>query len=125
MNETLSTLSLSTLIETYKDVLAKEEALKKSKEELKTSIVEEMRKCGFNKYETSLGTTAAIADKTTVKYNDEAKIIKYLKEHNLSKYVVEKVDATAFNKELKNSKSLTESLNTLYTTSMSVTLTVK
>ena len=109
-------------IDLYKEMKAQKEALEKQMKEMNAEIVEAMNNAGVNKVETPNGATASVATKVSLKY-DEVATLKYLKDNGLTQYIVEKIDTTKLNKELKESKSLNESLQP--SQEVSYALTVK
>ena len=100
------------------------ESLKAELASLKDEIVDEMNNEGLNVY-ASDDVKAQIVNRETIKYNDELAIIDYLKNNGLSRLVVEKIDTTTMNKELKSSASLNESLSQHITRTTAPTLIVK
>lgn len=114
------------LVRKYAELQAKEEALKLEKASLKEQIVAEMDSLSITKWEdVEEGLSANIVLKETVKYTDEPAIIKWAKENGYGSYVVEKVDTTKFNKQLKTSNILNESVGTYLTKTVAPSLTVK
>ena len=109
-------------IEEYKEKKAQADTLKKELDELNEEIVKAMNDAGVKDTETPNGVTANVTTKVSLKY-DEPQAIKWLKENGYEKYVIEKLDTSALNKEVKKSKSLNESLQP--TQSITYALTVK
>lgn len=94
---------------------------------LKEKIDSEMTNLGENKHLTSDGKlTASITESKKYKYNNEAKMIEILEALGYDSYIDKKISATRFNPLLKgNVKQLTESLDGLYTETISTSLTLK
>lgn len=111
-------------VKRYFELQAQAEAIKEEMAQLKESIVGDMDAQGVSTYEVD-GIKAQVVAKDTFKYDDEFGIINYLKNNGLERYVVEKVDTTSLNKELKKGLSLSESLNGMYTKTTSPSLTIK
>ena len=118
--------NLDTMIEAYNAIQEQEAELKAAKEELKQNILGELAAIGSNSYTTADGLfKGTVANKATVKYTDEVAIIDYLQNNGMSSYLKTTIDTTAFNKTLKGSQSLQESLAGKFTVSESPALTVK
>ena len=115
---------LESKVKTYLEKQQLVESLKAELASLKDEIVSEMSDAGLNVY-TSDDVKAQVVNKETIKYNDEIAIINYLKENGLSRLVVEKIDTTNMNKELKSSATLNESLSQHITRTTAPTLIVK
>ena len=111
-------------IRKYFELQAQMDAIKEEMATLKDSIVGDMDAQGVNTYEVD-DIKAQVINKDTFKYNDELGMIAYLKSNGLDKFVVEKIDTTSLNKELKKGLSLSESLKTMYTKTTSPSLTIK
>ena len=115
---------LESKVKTYLEKQQLVESLKAELAALKDEIVDEMNNEGLNNYSID-NVKAQIVNKETIKYNDELAIINYLKTNGLSRLVVEKIDTTSMNKELKSSASLNESLSQHITRTTAPTLIVK
>ena len=98
--------------------------IKKAKEELKNSIVEALAEKGLTSYENG-SLKGSVAMKSTVKYDDEPAIIEYLQNNGMGRFVKTVIDTTNFNKTLKSSQTLQESLKGKYSVTESPALTVK
>lgn len=121
-------MSLETLentINEYASIQVQEEVLKTRKEELRQQIISALKEEGTDSYTTSLGNSAKVMSKTTIKYLDESAIIRFFKKNNLNGFISEKLNTTEVNKELKRSQTLNESLNSYFTEEVSQSLTVK
>lgn len=109
-------------VKKYADLKAQADLIKEQMEELKTQIINEM---GAEKsFVADDGTVAKLVDKETFKYTDESAMIKYLKDNNMTSYIVEKVNTVPMNKELKKGMSLTESFKSWYTKTVTTSLSV-
>ena len=118
--------NLDTMIEAYNAIQEQEAELKAVKEELKQNILGGLAAIGSNSYTTTDGLfKGTVANKSTVKYTDEVAIIDYLQNNGMSSYLKTTIDTTAFNKTLKGSQSLQESLAGKFTVSESPALTIK
>ena len=113
------------LIERYKALQDETDALKEKLDALKGEILVHMKDENLTKVELPSGITATLTNSTTYKYTDEPKIIEYLKTKGLTNYIVEKVNTTPLNTEIKKGVTLTEDLKPYYTTSVTQKLTVK
>lgn len=111
-------------IKKYFELQAQADAIKEEMAQLKDSIVNEMDAQGVNTYEVD-DLKAQVVSKDTFKYNDELGMITYLKNNGFEKFVVEKLDTTSLNKELKKGLSLSESLSGMYTKTTAPSLTIK
>lgn len=96
-------------VEEYNDIQKKIKELTERKNELNESIKKALLDAGISKTETPQGTQVTLTTKVSLKY-DEVSTLKYLKENGLTQYIVEKIDTTKLNKELKESKTLNESI---------------
>lgn len=110
-------------VKKYADLQAQKEALEAEMAELKTAIVEEMG--SDTDFTADDGTVAKLVDKETFKYTDEIAMINWCKMNGYSQFIVEKVNTTSMNKELKKGLTLTESLKPMFTKTVSTSLTVK
>ena len=110
-------------VKAYYELKSQMESLDEQLSVLKNAIVEDMG--DEDKFVCDNGLTAQLAIKETFKYVDEAFMVKWLKNNGYSQFVVEKVNTTPMNKELKKGLTLTESLKPMYTKTVSTTLTVK
>ena len=111
-------------IKKYFELQAQVDAIKEEMEALKESIVNDMDTQGVSTYEVD-DIKAQVVSKDTFKYDDELGMIDYLKNNGYGKFVVEKINATSLNKELKKGLSLSESLKSMYTKTTSSSLTIK
>lgn len=116
---------LNNKIEKYAELQAQMEELKAQIDELKPEIIEGMINESVEKIELPSGVSAQVVTKETFKYDDEPGMIKYLKDNGLTSYIVEKINTTSMNKELKKGLTLTESLKPMFTRTVSSSLTVK
>ena len=96
-------------VEEYNAIQKKIKELTDRKNELNESIKKALLDAGINKTETPNGTQVSLTTKVSFKY-DEFATIQYLKENNLTQFIVEKVDTKKLNEELKKSKALNESI---------------
>jgi hypothetical protein len=111
-------------IKKYFELQAQADAIKEEMAQLKESIVNDMDSEGVSTYEVD-GIKAQIVSKDTFKCDDELGMITYLKNNGFDKFVVEKIDTTSLNKELKKGLSLSESLSGMYTKTTAPSLTIK
>ena len=115
---------LDSNIKKYYELQEQLDAIKNEMASLKEEIVNDMDAQGINVFEAE-DVKAQVVSKETVKYLDELAIIKQLKSEGLDRFIIEKVDTTKMNKELKTSMSLNESLNGLVAKTTAPTLIVK
>lgn len=118
-------MTTNEMIKKYYDLQKLVEEYKTEMETLKGEIISDMESKDLNKTVTEEGITAQIVNKETFKYNDEIGMIKYLKEQGLNQFIQEKINTTLFNKELKKSGVLTESLNPMFTKTITKSFSVK
>lgn len=118
-------INLFELIEDYKKLQDEEKALKDKLDVMKEQIIKEMQGSSRNKVELPSGVVAFLTEAITYKYTDEPRIIKYLKDNGLTNYIIEKINTTPLNTELKKGMALTENLSPYYTSSVTTKLTVK
>ena len=119
-------MTLDQLLAEYLVIQQQEEKLKSKKDSLKAKILKSFSDKEITKYVTSDGNIeSSVVEKETIKYDDEVAIIKYLKENSLNKYIKESINKSSFNKDLKSSKLLQESLEGKFSCSLSPALTVK
>lgn len=116
---------LNDLLEKYAEVQEEENNIKAIKEELKNNIVHELALIGETSYTTDTNIKGSVAMKQTVKYDDEIAIIDYLQNNGMSNFLKTVIDTSNFNKTLKTSQVLQESLKGKYSISESPALTVK
>ena len=100
------------------------EAMKQEMSELKNEIVNDMSDMDVSTFEVD-DIKAQVVNKENVKYIDEIAIINTLKKEGLDRFIIEKIDTTRMNKELKTSASLNESLDGLVSKTNAPTLIVK
>lgn len=118
--------NLDALLEQYVILQEQEASIKAAKEEIKNEFIKAFEEMGVSSYTSADGgLKGSIALKTTVKYNDEVAIIKYLKNNGMSTYLKTVIDTTNFNKTLRSSQKLQESLAGKFTVSETPSLTVK
>ena len=110
-------------IKKYVELQEQLEVLKEQMETLKATITEEMG--SETKVETPDGFVAQLVKKETFKYIDETSMITYLKSKGLNQFIIEKVNTTPMNNELKKGMLLTEELKPLYTKTTSYSFSVK
>lgn len=116
-------MNIDNLINEYKLVSEQVNALKVREEELKAQITKAMLDNNVDVYETEDGESVAqLQGRTTFKYKNEDKIINYLKENKLERYIVEKVATTFLNDELKKGGVLTESSSEWYERNVSYSI---
>lgn len=116
-------MTLNEQVKMYAQLKAQADALKEQMDSLKDTIVESMG--DESSFTADDGTVAKLVAKETFKYVDEPSMIKWLKDNGYAQFVVEKVNATTMNKELKKGMTLTESLKPMFTKTVSVSLTVE
>ena len=120
----LKEIGLNKLVNEYNELRAQAEDVDIKMSALKTKILEELG--DVREYMTTdTHVTAKVVAKETIKYVDESAMINWLKNNGYSKFVVEKVDTTPMNKELKKGLTLTESLKSMFTKTTSYTLKVE
>lgn len=115
--------SLNEKVKEYADLKAQADSIAEQLTALKEEIVEAMG--DEDEFTADDGTVAKINAKETFKYVDEASMVKWLKNNGYSQFVVEKVNTTPMNKELKKGLTLTESLKPMYTKTVSSVLVVE
>jgi len=116
--------NLNKLVNDYNELKAQADDIDNKMSALKTKILEELGDA--REYMTTdTHVTAKVVAKETIKYVDESAMINWLKNNGYSKFVVEKVDTTPMNKELKKGLTLTESLKSMFTKTTSYTLKVE
>ena len=119
-------MNLDQLFVEYNKIQEQEKEIKNQKDSLKADILKALEEKQLLEYVSTDGTLkGSIVNKETIKYEDEFAIIKYLKENNLNKFVKETIDTTNFNKELKSSKLLQESLSGTFISTTVPALTIK
>jgi len=122
--EKLYEKNLNKLVNDYNELKAQADDIDNKMSALKTKILEELGDA--REYMTTdTHVTAKVVAKETIKYVDESAMINWLKNNGYSKFVVEKVDTTPMNKELKKGLTLTESLKSMFTKTTSYTLKVE
>ena len=115
---------LEEMLNEYLELKRQEDELAAKKEELGNKIKAELKNLPGRKY-TENGFKATLTDKVTFKYDDEAAIVNYIIQKGLSEiYLSKKIDATKFNKELKNEGMLYESVKPYLTKNVSEALSV-
>lgn len=118
--------NLDSLLEKYVALQEQEAAIKAAKDQLKTQFIEAFDELGTTSYTSTSGELkGTLVYKATIKYDDEAAIIKYLEDNGLSTYLKTVIDTTNFNKALKNSKVLQEGLQGKYSSKEVPTFTAK
>ena len=126
--------SVDSEIKEYLELAKQKEELEMKMNTLKESIAKNInRDDGLELPMTSESTyttednsaTVTLSSKETIKYSDETAIISILEEKGLNQFVTKKVVTTSLNKELKKGGMITESLKGLYTTTSTVTTTIK
>ncbi len=99
--------------------------LEKRVKTLSSEIKEELTQLGIDKESTTNGFDVLLVEKVSYDYPDEIALRSYLKENGLSDYILEKIDSTKLNKDIKDSKSLAKKLNTLAVKTTTISLSVK
>lgn len=102
-------------------------SLTAEKEKLSDEIAKEIETRGVDFYLTSDNNVVTYTTKTAFKYNDEAKIIEYLKANNLNDCIEVSIIKTALNNKLKDDKTngkLIESLEPFYKKNVSYVTSV-
>ena len=118
--------NLDALLLEYTYLQEQEATIKAAKEAIKNDFIEAIEAMGVSSYTSTDGVLkGSICYKTTVKYNDEIAIINYLKRNGMSAYLKTVIDAPDFNKTLRSSQKLQESLAGKFTVSETPSLTVK
>lgn len=123
----LSEQELNSLIDEYAGILKDIDALKEKADTVRQRIAQEMDELGLVKTET-LVNDCRKSSRTTIKYLDEPAIIAYCEATpGMSDYVTKKINASPFNKAIKASQSLQESLRGKYeeNTSFAISVTPK
>lgn len=108
-------------VEEYNEIQKKIKVLTDRKNELNENIKKALLDAGVNKTETPKGTQVSLTTKVSLKY-DEVAVMKYLKDNNLTDYIIEKIDNKKLDKDLKSSKSLNESIQPSQDISYSLTV---
>lgn len=118
--------TLDELLFNYNTLQEQESSIKEQKEQIKSEIIAQLAASGQSSYITTDGSLKGTASmRTNIKYDDELAIIEYLKNNGMASYLKTTIDTTNFNKTLKSSQQLQESLAGKYSVSESPTLTVK
>ena len=91
--------SLNEKVKEYADLKAQADSIAEQLTALKEEIVEAMG--DEDEFTADDGTIAKINAKETFKYVDEPAMINWLKSNGYAQYVIEKVNTTPMNKELK------------------------
>lgn len=118
--------NLDALLLEYAYLQEQEAAIKVAKESIKNDFIKAVEAMGVSSYTSKDGgLKGSICYKTTIKYNDEVAIINYLKRNGMSSWLKTVIDAPDFNKNLKASQKLQESLAGKFTISETPSLTVK
>lgn len=112
-------------IDNYNSLQTQIKELEEQLSTLKESIMTYMNDNNVTKLTSDNGVTASIVNKETFKYTDEHQLITTLKAMGLNQYIVEKINTSVMNKDLKASQSLNESLSSLYTKTSSQAFSVK
>lgn len=102
-------------------------SLTAEKEKLSDEIAKEIETRSVDFYLTSDNNVVTYTTKTAFKYNDEAKIIEYLKANNLNDCIEVSIIKTALNNKLKDDKTngkLIESLEPFYKKNVSYVTSV-
>lgn len=102
-------------------------SLTAEKEKLSDEIAKEIETRRVDFYLTSDNNVVTYTTKTAFKYNDEAKIIEYLKANNLNDCIEVSIIKTALNNKLKDDKTngkLIESLEPFYKKNVSYVTSV-
>lgn len=125
---TLENELLAKDIREYFELKNQIDELTNKQKELNSKIVEQMKALDTKKFEDG-EYSATLALKESIKYTDERKIMAMIRNdfsaEDASRYIVEVIDAKAFNQLLKNSPSVAETFKESYTTNKSTSLTVK
>lgn len=98
--------------------------LKEKLDLAKSELITMMEESGCDKVKCETG-SAQLVFKSNIKYSDELSIINFCKNNGYGQFIVEKVNTTALNKELKKGGRLTESLDPFFNESTTKVLTVK
>lgn len=115
-------MELNEMIKRFAILKEQEDQIKAEKDILSKAIMNQMVE---KKVITEDGYKAQKIEKQNITYTDEAAIIRYLKKNRLSNYVVEKINTTELNKQLKLDKSiLKEDLNRFYNTEVKEVLQI-
>lgn len=112
-------------IEKYAELQAAKEKIEEQMAELKNSIVTGMNDGSVNTFATESGVVAKITESTKFKYTNEKMLINWCKENNRFDLISENIVTTKFNKELKGTLALNESLSSGYQKSTTVSLKVE
>ena len=80
---------------------------------------------GITKESTTNGYDVSIVDKKTFKYDDELAIRDYLRQNNLTEFLVEEIDTKRLNESLKKSNELYNDLVRYITPGVTTSLSVK
>ena len=117
--------SIEIMLEEYFKLSQAEKNIKEKKDELNEQIKEALDKADLKKIECENGLTASIVDKVNIKYTDEIAVKQYLKKQNLLNYIVEKVNTTELNKELRKDTKISNNLKNYFTKESTQSLSVK
>lgn len=115
---------LEQLITSYEQAQKELDYLTELQNERKAEIIQLMNEANEKEHIID-NIKATVVTKETFKYTDEVAMIKYLKENGLNQFIIEKIDTTPMNKELKKGLSLTESLKQMYIKNTTYSLSVK
>lgn len=105
-------LTLDQLVEKFYSYKAAADSNKNISEVYKKELLARMEKADLKEYaSTEFGLTAQVTTATTIKYENEDAIIKYLKDNGYRNFVKESIRTTDLNKALKGTSPLTEGLS--------------
>lgn len=109
----------------YYQAKAEADKAKETADNLGKELKELLDREGITKELTSDGLEVSMVGKTTIKYNDEVAIKDYLRNNQMSDYLVEAIDNKKLNDSIKNSSTLNEALKDKITVTTTYSLSVK
>ncbi len=118
--------NLDILLEQYALLQEQEATIKAAKEGIKNDFINALAEMGVTSYTSKDGDfKGTVSTKANVKYLDEVAIVEYLKNNGMESYLKTVIDTTNFNKSLKSSQKLQESLAGKFSVVETPTFTVK
>lgn len=118
---------LNVKINRYVEVSEEYKKAEAEKKALAAEIAKEIEIRKIDYFETPDENVVTYTTKTTFKYNEEDKMIEYLKTHGEEALVITTIDTTPLNEKLKDAtnKTLVESLTPYFTKSITYTTTIQ
>lgn len=118
-------MTLDEMIDEYASLKVTADSIAQDLEALRNQITQELESRGLNEYTSEQNNLAKLTSKTSIKYEDEIALIQYCKKNGLGFLISEKLNTSEFNKKLKSSEVLSESLQSYYKEIPSTSLSVK